>query len=127
MYNEILLEHNNYPEFQGKLIGADVVKKTLVNSSCGDELTIYLRVKNGVILDGRFLGRGCAISKASADLMIGAVRGKKITEVDDLKKQVFGLLSGKKANLGEISAISEVSRMPARVKCAKLPWGMFDN
>ena len=75
-YNEILTEHNLRPEFKHDLPDANITMEG-VNPSCGDHIWLKLKVKNGVIEDGAFVGDGCAISQASADIMLGMIFGRK--------------------------------------------------
>ena len=75
-YNEILTEHNMHPDFKHDLPDADIVLDG-VNPSCGDEISLKLKVKDGVITDGAFVGDGCAISQASTDIMLGMIVGRK--------------------------------------------------
>ena len=97
-YNEILTEHNMHPDFKHDLPDADIVLDG-VNPSCGDEITLKLKVKDGVIADGAFVGDGCAVSQASADIMLGKIIGQKTED-----------------------ALRDIAHMPARVKCAMLGW-----
>lgn len=78
-YNEILTEHNRCPEFKHDLPDANITMEG-VNPSCGDHIWLKLKVKNGVIEDGAFVGDGCAISQASADIMLGMIIGRKEDE-----------------------------------------------
>ena len=75
-YNEILLEHNRFPENKRKLEDANMVLEG-VNPSCGDDIIIQLKVKDDIIEDAAFTGSGCAISQASADIMMEMIIGKK--------------------------------------------------
>ena len=75
-YNEILTEHNVRPEFKHDLPDADIVLEG-VNPSCGDDIFLKLKVEDDTIVDGAFVGDGCAISQASADIMLGMVIGRK--------------------------------------------------
>lgn len=134
MYDEILLEHNLYPKNRGELEGAEI-RKELKNTSCGDKIFVQLKVEDGVIVDGKFTGHGCAISLASADLMIETVRGKTLEEakeLSDLFREM--ILENEKFNadgglekMGEARVLEIVSRMPARVKCAELAWQVFKS
>ena len=112
MYDEILLEHNLYPKNRGKLEGCEIFRE-LKNASCGDKIFVQLKIRNGVIVDGKFEGVGCAIALASADLMIDVVRGKTIAQAKD--------------KMGEAIALKIVERMPARAKCAELAWRVFSD
>ena len=79
LYNEILTEHNMRPEFKHDLPDADIVLEG-VNPSCGDDIFLKLKLDGDTISDGAFVGDGCAISQASADIMLGMVIGKKKEE-----------------------------------------------
>lgn len=134
MYDEILLEHNLYPKNRGELEGAEI-RKELKNASCGDKIFVQLKIEDGVIVDGKFTGHGCAISLASADLMIETVRGKTLEEAKELsdlfremilKNEKFNAYGGLE-KMGEARALEIVSRMPARVKCAELAWQVFKS
>ena len=129
IYDEILLEHNTHPEHSGELSGKDVKKCKLFNASCGDKLEISLKIQGGKIVDGSFSGVGCAISKASADIMLGEMIGKSLEEAKELAKKFFEQFDADKTTetpeLGEANALLEVRRMPARAKCAKLAWNIF--
>ena len=75
-YNQILTEHNLHPEHKHDLADANLVLEG-VNPSCGDDITLKLKVDGDVITDGAFVGDGCAISQASTDIMLGMIIGKK--------------------------------------------------
>lgn len=132
MYDELLLEHNLYPKNRGKLEVAEI-EKELKNTSCGDKIFVQLKIENGVIVDGKFTGHGCAISLASADLMIETVRGKTLKEAKELsvlfREMILGdeqfIKNGGAEKMGVARALGIVSRMPARVKCAELAWRIF--
>lgn len=133
MYNEVLLEHNLYPKNRGKLAKAEI-ERELKNASCGDKIFVQLKIEDGKIVDGKFSGIGCAISLASADLMIETIRGKTIKEAEELREKFRKMiLSGEDLknedsmeDLGVSLALGVVSRMPARAKCAELAWQIFD-
>ena len=74
-YNEILLDHNMHPGHKHELPNADMEMRGY-NPTCGDDITLRLKVADGVVVDGAFTGSGCAISQASADMMLDLVIGK---------------------------------------------------
>jgi nitrogen fixation NifU-like protein len=130
MYDEILLEHNLHPVYQGKIDKVEPVK--LVNAGCGDELEVYLKIKDGKIEGGSFAGNGCAIALASADLFIEAVKGESLDEAlkkrEIFNRMVVGEASEKELKeFGNLRALECVSRMPARANCAKLAWCALDK
>ena len=127
MYNEVLLDHNMHPQHKGT-IESDK-KISLVNASCGDKYDLFLRMDGGVITEASFDGQGCAISQASIDMMIALTIGKSLDEAAAIAKK-FGLLiqTGEaQAELGEANALVDVSKMPARVKCAELAWSWLNR
>ena len=75
-YNQILTEHNLHPEHKHDLADANLVLEG-VNPSCGDDIVLKLKVEDGVITDGAFVGDGCAISQATADIMLDLIIGEK--------------------------------------------------
>ena len=125
-YNEILTEHNLHPEFKHDLPDADIVLDG-VNPSCGDTIQLKLKTDGDVITDGAFIGDGCAISQASADIMLGRVIGQKKDDAlrmgDIFMRMIRGEASEEEIDsLEEASALRDISHMPARVKCAMLGW-----
>ena len=125
-YNEILTEHNIHPEFKHDLPDADIVLEG-VNPSCGDDIWLKLKLDGDKIVDGAFVGDGCAISQASADIMLGMIIGR--TKDEALKMgDIFMRMIKREAtdeeidSLEEASALKDISHMPARVKCAVLGW-----
>ncbi len=125
-YNEILTEHNVHPEFKHDLQDADIVLEG-VNPSCGDDIFLKLKTKDDTIVDGAFVGDGCAISQASADIMLEMIIGKKKDEALQMGKTFMKMIKGEASeeeidSLEEASAFRDISHMPARVKCAVLGW-----
>nr|WP_302160032.1 SUF system NifU family Fe-S cluster assembly protein [uncultured Ruminococcus sp.] len=125
-YNEILTEHNVRPEFKFDLPDA-TLKLEGVNPNCGDDIWLNLKVEDGVIQDASFNGDGCAISQASADIMIGMILGKTKEEALHLSDLFLKMIKGTATEeeieeLEEASALKDIAHMPARVKCAVLGW-----
>ena len=125
-YNEILTEHNIHPEFKHALPDADIVLEG-VTPSCGDDITLQLRVKDGQIEDAGFIGSGCAISQASADSMLGMIGGKKKEDALKMGEIFLKMIQGEASEdeidrLEEAAALRDIAHMPARVKCAVLGW-----
>ena len=130
-YNEILIEHNLHPTHKHELPDANLVLEG-VNPSCGDDIWLKLKVENGIIKDGAFVGDGCAISQASADIMLGMIIGKSKEEALRLGKLFLRMIQGEADDeeieqLEEASALKDIAHMPARVKCAVLGWHTLDE
>ena len=105
-YREYILDHYKNPRNFGRLDGADISHEE-ENPLCGDVVGIDLKLRDGVIDDVRFHGRGCAISQASASLLTERVKGMRIDNAKQLNKEDV---------LGELGI--EISA--ARLKCALL-------
>jgi nitrogen fixation NifU-like protein len=123
LYQTVILEHNRRPHNFGVLEPHDVAQEG-VNPSCGDELTLYLRLAGDVIEDAGFVGEGCAISRASASLMTDALAGLDRHAASALAASFKEMIRTGEvgSGLGDLAALRGVSKLHARVKCATLPW-----
>jgi nitrogen fixation NifU-like protein len=124
LYQEVILDHNRRPRNFRTIEGGR--KAEGFNPLCGDRLTIYLRVENGVIRDVSFQGSGCAIAKASASMMTESIKGKTIADAEALfgrfQRMITAPPGGPSEQLGKLTALSGVRQFPIRVKCASLAW-----
>jgi nitrogen fixation NifU-like protein len=107
LYREIIIDHYKNPQYRGRLYPNDIHFED-DNPLCGDHIEISLRVDgNSKVTDGRFDGKGCAISQASADLLIESVIGKPLEDVKKLTKQ-------------DVLEMLGIELGPVRLKCALL-------
>ncbi|MBR1751362.1 MAG: SUF system NifU family Fe-S cluster assembly protein [Ruminococcus sp.] len=130
-YGEVLADHNLHPLHRHELAGATHVCKGL-NPTCGDDIELQLDIKQGVINDGSFTGIGCAISQASADIMLELVIGRTPDEARHLASLFHKMIEGSITDdeleeLEEAGALQTISKMPARVKCATLGWRTLEK
>lgn len=130
-YNEILTDHNLHPGHKHDLPDANLVLEG-VNPSCGDDIWLKLKVEDGRITDGAFVGDGCAISQASADMMLDLIIGKSEEEAMKLAEIFLRMIKGEVTDeemdrLEEASVLKDISHMPARVKCAVLGWHTMEE
>ena len=130
-YNEILTDHNLHPVHKEDIPDANLVLEGL-NPSCGDHIWLKLKVEDGIIKDGGFVGDGCAISQASADIMLDLIIGKSEEEARHLADLFLRMIKGEAGEneieeLEEAGALVDVSHMPARVKCAVLGWHTMEE
>ena len=130
-YNEILTDHNLHPGHKHDLPDANLVLEG-VNPSCGDDIWLKLKVENDEIVDGAFVGDGCAISQASADMMLDLIIGKKKDEAlklaDIFLRMIRGSVSDEELDeLEEAYVLKDIAHMPARVKCAVLGWHTMEE
>ena len=127
LYQEVILDHGKKPRNFGKLEKADHCADGH-NPLCGDKLTVYLKIKDGVVDDASFEGSGCAISTASASMMTQFVKGKTVDEVKNLFECFRSIVMGKTelsdelCRVGKLAVFAGVSEFPVRVKCATLAW-----
>jgi nitrogen fixation protein NifU and related proteins len=127
LYQEVILDHGKRPRNFGPLAGATARAEGL-NPLCGDHLEVELALEGGVVREARFTGNGCAISKASASVMTGLVKGKTPAQIEELFGTFHALVTeGPGAHpdldgLGKLAVFGGVHEFPTRVKCASLAW-----
>ena len=126
------MEHNSHPDYKYEMDGA-THSHDGVNPSCGDELTLQLRMEGDVIEEASFTGHGCAISQASADIMADLITGETVEEAKRLSGLFMAMIRGEELSeedfedLDEAADLKDISHMPARVKCAELAWRTLDS
>jgi nitrogen fixation NifU-like protein len=127
LYQEVILDHNKRPRNFGEMANPDRQAQGH-NPLCGDRLTVWLRIADGIIRDVRFTGSGCAISKASASLMTEAVRERSIEDAIHLFERFQSVITTPigldidTEGIGKLSVLAGVREFPMRVKCATLAW-----
>lgn len=123
LYREVILDHYSHPRNKGTLDPADVTGDG-ANPLCGDEIRIFLVVRDGVVHDVRFDGKGCSISQASASMMTEQIKGKRVEEAERLIAAFKAMMHGEppREELGDLEALQGVRKFPVRVKCATLGW-----
>lgn len=124
LYQQVILDHNRRPRNFRAI--EDGRRAEGYNPLCGDRITVYLRVDDGVIRDASFQGSGCAISKASASLMTESVKGKTLADAEALLQRFQQMITSPPdapvPDLGKLSVLAGVRQFPVRVKCASLAW-----
>lgn len=121
LYREAILDHYRHPRHKGHLEQADISHFDH-NPFCGDEITLELKIVDGIVTDAAFDGRGCAISQASASMMTEEIIGKSLDELKGWTKD-------------DILDLLGIEIGPVRLKCALLPlkalkagvWGMDED
>ncbi len=126
LYQEILLEHNSKPRNFRNLEDPSETAEGY-NPLCGDQITLYLKVEDGVITDVGFQGSGCAISRASASMMTQSVKGQTLAKADQVAEAFRRMMTDPEADLdydtlGDLESLAGVAEYPARIKCAVLAW-----
>jgi nitrogen fixation NifU-like protein len=125
LYRDVVLDHGKQPRNRRRLEG-DVAVAEADNPLCGDTISVYVDVSDGVVRDAAFEGAGCLLSTASASVMTEAVRGRPVRDVADLCDAFAGLVTAgtplPPALPHALTAFAGVRAFPSRVKCTLLPW-----
>ena len=144
LYREIILDHYRNPRNRGELEVPPAVHAVGFNPLCGDEVIVYLEVRDGVITEVSTAGQGCSISQSSASMMSTAVKGRTVSEVRRLVRAFKRMMSihgsgiggthdelddepdsgngSGDVGLGDLEALQGVVKFPVRIKCATLSW-----
>ena len=126
LYQEVILDHSRKPRNYRELPEGGCRHAEGHNPLCGDKVSVFVDVKDDVIVDVTFKGSGCAISTASASLMTDFLRGKSVAEVEAVFKEFHELVTSDNdenaERLGKLRVLAGVREYPVRVKCATLAW-----
>lgn len=132
LYQEIILDHYKAKHHSG-LREPYEAEVHHVNPSCGDELTLRVHVRDGVVSDVSYQAQGCSISQASSSVMTDLVIGKPVSEGLGLHDEFLAMMQGQGAyeadeeQLEDAIAFAGVAKFPVRVKCALLGWSAFKD
>ena len=124
LYRRVIMDHYKNPRNRGKFEDG-AVTIDLNNPTCGDRISLQLKVEDGIVQDAKYTGEGCSISMSSASMMTDAVKGKTVDEAAELASRFSSLMQGEAVEFNEyedIEALSGVNKFPARIKCATLAW-----
>ena len=130
MYQQIILDHYKNPQHRGQIDPFDA-EVHHVNPTCGDEVTLRVRLADGDIAELGWVGEGCSISQASTSVMSDLVIGKPIENALELQEKFLELMQSQGRGeltedeaeaLDDAVAFEGVSKYPARVKCALMGW-----
>jgi nitrogen fixation NifU-like protein len=123
LYQERILNHYRRPRHKGTLERATGVH-SVKNPLCGDDVSVAILVRDGVVVEARYTGTGCSIMQATASMLMGLVHGRRRAEIEDLARRFDAMLASgtADASLGELDALASVAAFKARQKCARLPW-----
>lgn len=127
LYRETILDHYHHPRNQGVLEGPSILSVEGVNPLCGDELVLYLEVKDGKVEGISIKSRGCSINTASGSMMTEAVKGLPVERVQELIDSFKCMMLKSEASsipeeFEDLEALQGVKKYPVRIKCALLPW-----
>jgi nitrogen fixation NifU-like protein len=132
LYRSVILDHYRNPRRKGTLSDPHVHAEG-TNPSCGDEFFLDLVVENGTIVDAAMQGQGCSISQASGSMMMDAIVGKSVSDVEEIAHKFRLMMTIEEGEnpvdedrpgsvLGDLEALQGVRKFPVRIKCADLAW-----
>jgi nitrogen fixation protein NifU and related proteins len=127
LYQEIILDHYKRPHGKGLREPFDA-QAHHVNPTCGDEVTLRVKLAGDTVEDISYEGMGCSISQASASVLYELLRGGSVESSLRRHEAFAELMAGRghvepdEEVLADAVAFGGVARYPARVKCALLPW-----
>ena len=136
LYREIILDHYRNPRNRGELPTPPAYRSEGFNPLCGDEVQVYIDVRDGVVEDIRISGQGCSISQSSASMMSQAIKGRSLPEARALVHAFKSMMSIEDGHdhdepddgaepgvkMGDLEALQGVVKYPVRIKCATLAW-----
>ena len=131
LYQEVILDHYKRPHHKG-LVDGDI-QVHHINPSCGDEITLSLKLDGDKVSNLTWDGVGCSISQASVSIMSDLLIGKKINEASSVLDSFVEMMQSKGQNEGDEEvledgvALAGVSKYPARIKCALLGWMAYKD
>lgn len=140
LYREVILDHYRSPRNRGEL-PPPAISAQGHNPLCGDEITVYVDVVDGVVNNVKVGGQGCSISQSSASMMSQAIKGRSVDEITELTQRFKRMMTIESTDdsvaddaavdpsdpaavkdLGDIAALQGVAKFPVRIKCATLAW-----
>ncbi|MDF2938438.1 MAG: nitrogen fixation protein NifU [Paenibacillaceae bacterium] len=123
LYRRVIMDHYKNPRNRGHFEDNGVTID-LHNPTCGDRISLQLKVEDGIVKESRFSGEGCSISMSSASMMTEAVKGKTLEEAQAMAEKFSCLMKGEPVEFDyeDLEALSGVNKFPARIKCATLAW-----
>ncbi len=128
LYRQVIMDHYKNPRHKGLVDKEGYQKVHLHNPSCGDDLSVQVKIENGTITDIRQDGTGCSICCSSASVMSSLLIGKTVSKANQIIEDFYQMIQGieitleQEEDLDEALAYKGVSQFPARIKCATLAW-----
>ena len=128
LQKQVILEHSKHPRNNGDIDNS--YKLEMLNPSCGDKITVSMKIENNVITDIKFTGTGCSISLASASMLTEELKGLSVQKANEKIHDFLNMIMGtefNEENLEDSIALQNISQLPARVKCATLAWKITEK
>lgn len=127
IYTDIIMHHNRSHHNRRVMMDATAVERGH-NPNCGDDITFFIKVLNGKVVDAAYSGSGCAISQASVSIMIDLIKGLPVDLAKEKASLFLRMIRGgvltdeEQEAIGDAFIFEGLAKMPARVKCGTLGW-----
>ena len=128
LYKQVILDHSKHPRNNGEIESS--YKLEMLNPSCGDKITVSMKLVDNIIEDIKFVGTGCSISFASASMLTEELKGLSVEKANAKIKDFLNMIMGNEfneENLEDSISLQNISQLPARVKCATLAWKITEK
>jgi len=128
LYKQVILDHSKHPRNNGDIENS--YKLEMLNPSCGDKITVSVKLVDDIIDDIKFSGTGCSISLASASMLTEELKGLSVQKANEKIHDFLNMIMGtefNEENLEDSIALQNISQLPARVKCATLAWKITEK
>ena len=128
LYKQVILDHSKHPRNNGDIENS--YKLEMLNPSCGDKITVSVKLVDDIIDDIKFSGIGCSISMASASMLTEELKGLSVQKANEKIHNFLNMIMGtefNEENLEDSIALQNISQLPARVKCATLAWKITEK
>ena len=128
LYKQVILDHSKHPRNNGAIENS--YKLEMLNPSCGDKITVSVKLVNDIIEDIKFVGTDCSISLASASMLTEELKGLSVESANVKIKNFLNMIMGNdfdEDNLEDSISLQNISQLPARVKCATLAWKITEK
>ncbi len=126
LYREVILDHYKNPQNKGLINDEKYHQVHLFNASCGDDVIVEVYIKDKIVEDVRFEGKGCSICCSSASVMTTQIKNQSVDQAYKIIDEYFKLVKGEAFDetllKGEPLAYQGVAKFPARVRCATIAW-----
>lgn len=126
LYRQVIMDHYKNPRNKGLVEDDSYRKFHIKNPSCGDDVTIQLKVEGDKITDARQDGTGCSICCSSASVMTQTLKNQTVEHASEIITNYFDMIKGhfydEEMDMGEAIVFQGVAQFPARTKCATVAW-----
>ncbi len=127
---ELMIDNCNNPYHKRKIETKDFIKANTNNESCIDNIDLYVKVENDVIVDAYFDGEACAVTTSATSIMLRKIIGKSLEEARVIMREYFKMINEEDYQdevLGELNIYQDISKQPSRKKCALLPFQTLEK